>query len=213
VISVFLVDDETLVRQGFRRLLELARDVEVVGEAPDGHEALARVPRTTVDVLLLDIRMPRQDGLQVLEALGRLGQLPATLVLTTFDDAELLLGAVRLGARGFMKKDVSLEELLAAIRTLARGETWFQPALTSSLRRGLEARPTPFASCDLPDALTDREREVLRLMAGGYSNREIAATLDTAEGTVKNQVSSILSKIGVRDRTRAVLRAIESGLI
>jgi DNA-binding NarL/FixJ family response regulator len=210
---VFLVDDEMLVRQGFRRLLELADDVEVAGEAADGQEALSRLPETTVDVLLLDIRMPRLDGLQLLEALDLVGQLPATLVLTTFDDSELLLGAVRLGARGFMKKDVSLEELLAAIRTLARGNTWFQPALTSSLRRGLEGRRTPFVSLELPDALTDRERDVLRLMAGGYSNREIASTLDTAEGTVKNQVSSILSKIGVRDRTRAVLRAIETGLV
>jgi DNA-binding NarL/FixJ family response regulator len=213
VIGVFLVDDETLVRQGLRRLLELAGDVEVVGEAPDGQEAMARVPDLSVDVLLLDIRMPRQDGLQVLEALGKLGKLPATLVLTTFDESELLLAAVRLGARGFMKKDVSLEELLSAIRTLARGDTWFQPGLTSSLRRGLETRRLAFASSDLPEALTERERDVLRLMAGGYSNREIASTLDTAEGTVKNQVSSILSKMGVRDRTRAVLRAIETGLI
>jgi DNA-binding NarL/FixJ family response regulator len=213
VIGVFLVDDETLVRQGLRRLLELAGDVEILGEAPDGKEAIARVPEMPVDVLLLDIRMPRQDGLQVLEALGRLGKLPATLVLTTFDESELLLGAVRLGARGFMKKDVSFEELLSAIRTLARGDTWFQPALTSSLRRGLEMRRMAFASFDLPEALTERERDVLRLMAGGYSNREIATTLETAEGTVKNQVSSILSKMGVRDRTRAVLRAIETGLI
>jgi DNA-binding NarL/FixJ family response regulator len=210
---IFLVDDEMLVRQGFRRLLELAGDVEVAGEAADGQEALSRLPETAVDVLLLDIRMPRLDGLQLLEELDRAGRLPATLVLTTFDDSELLLGAVRLGARGFMKKDVSLEELLAAIRTLARGDTWFQPALTSSLRRGLEARRTRFVSFELPDALTNREREVLRLMAGGYSNREIASALETAEGTVKNQVSSILSKIGVRDRTRAVLRAIEGGMI
>ena len=213
MIRVFLVDDETLVRQGFRRLLELAADVQVVGEAADGQEALTRVLETAVDVLLLDVRMPRLDGLQVLDGLARLGKLPATLILTTFDDSELLVGAVRLGARGFMRKDVSLDELLSAIRTLAQGDTWFQPTLTSSLRRGLQTHRIPFASSDLPEILTDRERDVLRLMAGGYSNREIAFTLDTAEGTVKNQVSSILAKIGVRDRTRAVLRAIESGLI
>jgi DNA-binding NarL/FixJ family response regulator len=153
--------------------------------------------------------MPRCSGLDVLAQLG--DRRPPTLVLTTFDDAELLLRSVRAGARGFLNKDVSLDELVAAIRALARGDTWFQPALTASLRRGIEARPhdTTVAA----ERLTDRERDVLRLMAGGYSNREIADVLATAEGTVKNQVSSILGKLGVRDRTRAVLKAIETGVI
>jgi DNA-binding NarL/FixJ family response regulator len=209
VIRVFLADDERLIRQGFRKLLELDGAIEVVGEAADGAEALALVPAAAPDVLLLDVRMPRVTGLEVLERLSE--PLPPTLVLTTFDDAELLLRSVRAGARGFLNKDVSLDELVAAIRALARGDTWFQPALTASLRRGIEARPhdaTPAA-----ERLTDRERDVLRLMAGGYSNREIADVLATAEGTVKNQVSSILGKLGVRDRTRAVLKAIETGVI
>jgi DNA-binding NarL/FixJ family response regulator len=180
-----------------------------VGEAADGAEALALVPAASPDVVLLDVRMPRMSGLDVLDRLGD-GR-PPTLVLTTFDDAELLLRAVRAGARGFLNKDVSLDELVAAIRALARGDTWFQPALTSSLRRGIEARPHDHAPS--AERLTDRERDVLRLMAGGYSNREIADVLDTAEGTVKNQVSSILGKLGVRDRTRAVLKAIETGVI
>ncbi len=209
MIRVFLADDERLIRQGFRKLLELDGAIAVVGEAADGAEALALVPAAAPDVLLLDVRMPRMSGLDVLDRLGD-GR-PPTLVLTTFDDAELLLRAVRAGARGFLNKDVSLDELVAAIRALARGDTWFQPALTASLRRGIEARPHDRAA--LAERLTDRERDVLRLMAGGYSNREIADVLDTAEGTVKNQVSSILGKLGVRDRTRAVLKAIETGVI
>jgi DNA-binding NarL/FixJ family response regulator len=213
MIRVFVVDDEMLIRQGFRRLLEMDAEILVVGEAADGEQAVAAIPKTDVDVLLLDIRMPKKTGLDVLGELGRSGSLPPTLVLTTFDDAELLFSAVRGGARGFLKKDVSLEELLSGIRALARGDTWFQPALTASLRQGLRIRPAAFESAEPSEPLTERERDVLRLMAGGCSNREIANTLETAEGTVKNQVSSILSKLGVRDRTRAVLKAIESGLV
>ena len=228
MIRVFLADDERLIRQGFRQLLELAgpadpadRDAEggaeggaegrivVVGEAADGAEALARVPGAAIDVLLLDVRMPRRSGLEVLEQLG--DRRPPTLILTTFDDAELLLRAVRGGARGFLSKDVSLDELVGAIRALARGDTWFQPALTASLRRAVAARAPDAAPAH--ERLTERERDVLRLMAGGYSNREIADVLATAEGTVKNQVSSILAKLGVRDRTRAVLKALETGAI
>jgi DNA-binding NarL/FixJ family response regulator len=218
MIRVFLADDERLIRQGFRKLLELDGAIDVVGEAADGAEALALVPAASPDVVLLDVRMPRVSGLDVLERLGD-GR-PPTLVLTTFDDAELLLRAVRAGARGFLNKDVSLDELVAAIRALARGDTWFQPALTASLRRGIEGARAEGAGAARPhdraapaERLTDRERDVLRLMAGGYSNREIADVLDTAEGTVKNQVSSILGKLGVRDRTRAVLKAIETGVI
>jgi DNA-binding NarL/FixJ family response regulator len=228
VIRVFLADDERLIRQGFRQLLELAGagdpaggraegraedpiagQIIVVGEAADGAEALARVPGAAIDVLLLDVRMPRRSGLEVLEQLG--DRRPPTLILTTFDDAELLLRAVRAGARGFLSKDVSLDELVGAIRALARGDTWFQPALTASLRRAVAARAPDTAPAH--ERLTERERDVLRLMAGGYSNREIADVLATAEGTVKNQVSSILAKLGVRDRTRAVLKALETGVI
>jgi DNA-binding NarL/FixJ family response regulator len=221
VIRVFLADDERLIRQGFRKLLELdgaaggaiggaiGGSIEVVGEAADGAEAVARVPAAAPDVLLLDIRMPRRTGLEVLAELGEAR--PPTLILTTFDDAELLLAAVRAGARGFLNKDVSLDELVAAIRALSRGDTWFQPALTASLRRGVAAGP--HGGEPAYERLTDRERDVLRLMAGGYSNREIGDVLATAGGTVKNQVSSILAKLGVRDRTRAVLKAIETGII
>jgi DNA-binding NarL/FixJ family response regulator len=213
VIRVFIADDERLIRQGFRKLLELDGEIAVVGEAANGDEAVRAASDGGIDVLLLDVRMPRRTGLEVLEELERAGKLPPALVLTTFDEAELLLAAVRHGARGFLKKDVSLEELLSAIKTLARGDTWFQPALTASLRRGFEGTRTTFESAEPLEPLTEREREVLRLMAGGYSNREIAGVFSTAEGTVKNQVSSILGKMGVRDRTRAVLKAIEAGWI
>jgi DNA-binding NarL/FixJ family response regulator len=209
VIRVVLADDERLIRAGLRKLLEIDGTISVVGEAANGDEALARVADTELDVLLLDVRMPRRSGLEVLTALA--DRLPPTLIITTFDDADLLLATVRAGARGFLCKDVSLDELAAAIRALARGDTWFQPMLTSALRRGVEARPYRAAAAS--ERLTDRERDVLRLMAGGYSNREIADVLATAEGTVKNQVSSILGKLGVRDRTRAVLKAIETGVI
>ena len=215
MIRVVIADDERLIRQGLRKLLELAPGaasdvaIEVVGEAAGGDEVLALLPTVTVDVLLLDLRMPRVPGLAVLEALGE--HRPATLILTTLDDAELLLASVRAGARGFLNKDVALDELVCAIRALSRGDTWFQPALTASLRRGIAVRPHD--TTQAIERLTDRERDVLRLMAGGYSNREIADVLATAEGTVKNQVSSILAKLGVRDRTRAVLKAIETGVI
>jgi DNA-binding NarL/FixJ family response regulator len=215
VIRVVIADDERLIRQGLRKLLELAPGaasdlaIEVVGEASDGDDVLGLVPTLAVDVLLLDLRMPRRSGLAALEALGE--HRPATLILTTLDDAELLLASVRAGARGFLNKDVSLDELVCAIRALSRGDTWFQPAVTASLRRGIDGRPHDGTKAI--ERLTDRERDVLRLMAGGYSNREIADVLATAEGTVKNQVSSILAKLGVRDRTRAVLKAIETGVI
>jgi DNA-binding NarL/FixJ family response regulator len=212
MIRLLLADDEQLLRQGFRRLLEIPDDVVVVAEASDGQQVLAELERTPVDVVLLDVRMPRMNGLDVLDALRLKREKPACLVLTTFDDAELLLEAARRGAQGFVSKDISLEELLAAIRAVAAGANWFQPALTSSLRQAFDRRRNGAVS-RLCETLTEREIEVLRLMAGGMTNKKIATTLRTAEGTVKNQVSSILSKLGVNDRVMAVLNAIEFGII
>ncbi|WP_433871969.1 response regulator [Saccharopolyspora sp. CA-218241] len=215
MIRVAIVDDQTLVRHGIRGLLELADDIEVSGEAGDGDGALALVAADPPDVLLLDLRMPGRDGLSALTALAEGGAPPPTLVLTTFDDDELALRALRAGARGFLLKDVTLEQLVDAIRTLASGGTLVQPALTERLVRAARALPEPDGIDDLPapQPLTEREREVLRLLAGGYANREIAAALHLAEGTVKNHVSSLLLKLGVRDRTRAVLRALQHGLL
>ena len=212
MIRVLLADDEQLIRAGLRRLLEMADDIQVVAEAVDGEQVLALLAQHTVDVVALDVRMPRMNGLQVLDELRTRNEPPACLVLTTFDDSELLLEAARRGAQGFLSKDVSFEALCAALRALAAGANWFQPAVTSSLRASFARH----RNGELPracDTLTEREIEVLRLMAGGLSNREIAQALHTAEGTVKNQVSSILGKMQVRDRTLAVLTAIEAGLV
>ena len=213
MVRVVLVDDQTLVRQGIRALLSLAPHIVVVGEASDGDEGLEVIARERPDVVLLDIRMPRKDGLEVLRALQASSTLPPTIVLTTFDDDDLLLEAVRAGAKGYLLKDVSLEALTGAIDAVAGGGTMMRPAMTERMLRGLEHVRRDYDTMSPPEPLTAREVEVLRLMAGGYSNREIADALGTAEGTVKNHASSILSKLGVRDRTRAVLTALERGLL
>src|SRR5688572_21441501 len=212
VIRVVLVDDHTLVRQGIRSLLQLAGDIDVVAEASDGEEGIAVIRRERPDVVLLDLRMPKKGGVDVLRVLRATNALPPTIVLTTFDDDEALLDAVRAGAKGYLLKDVSLERLTDAIRAVA-ADSLIQPAITERVLRGLEHVRRDFDALSPPDPLTKRELEILRLMAGGYSNREIAEALGTAEGTVKNHASSILSKLGVRDRTRAVLKALELGYI
>jgi DNA-binding NarL/FixJ family response regulator len=213
MIRVVLVDDQNLIRQGVRSLLELSGDVTVVAEAGDGEEGIAVICREKPDVVLLDLRMPKKDGVEVLKTLHASGALPPTIILTTFDDDAALLEAVRAGARGYLLKDVSLEQLTAAIRDVAAGGTVIRPVVTERVLRGLEHVRPQFDALSPPDPLTRREIEILRLMAGGYSNREIADALGTAEGTVKNHASSILSKLGVRDRTRAVLKALELGYI
>jgi DNA-binding NarL/FixJ family response regulator len=213
MIRVALVDDQTLIRQGVRSLLELAGDIAIVAEAGDGDEAVSMINRLSPDVVLLDLRMPKKDGVEVLRDLQASGTQPPTIILTTFDDDEALLDAVRAGARGYLLKDVSLDQLTDAIRVVAAGGSMIRPAVTERVLRGLEHVRRDFDALSPPDPLTKREVEVLRLMAGGYSNREIADALGTAEGTVKNHASSILSKLGVRDRTRAVLKALELGCI
>ena len=213
MIRVVLVDDQTLIRQGIRSLLELAGDVTIVAEAGDGDDAVAVIERERPDVVLLDLRMPKKNGVDVLRELQARGLSACVIVLTTFDDDEALLDAVKAGARGYFLKDVSLERLTAGIRDVAAGGSIIRPALTERVLRGLESLPRTFDALDPPDPLTKREVEILRLMAGGYSNREIAEALGAAEGTVKNHASSILSKLGVRDRTRAVLKALELGYI
>jgi DNA-binding NarL/FixJ family response regulator len=213
MIRVLIVDDQTLVRRGIRSLLELAGDIEIVGEAADGEDAIRAIGTLRPEVVLLDVRMPKLGGVDVLRRLAASGTLPPTILLTTFDDDAALLNGVRAGARGYLLKDVSLEQLTDAIRAVAKGETVIRPAVTERVLKGLEHVRGEFDAMANPDPLTRRELEVLRLMAGGYSNKEIATALGTAEGTVKNHASSILSKLGVRDRTRAVLKALELGYI
>ncbi|MEA2415459.1 MAG: hypothetical protein QOI58_2116 [Thermoanaerobaculia bacterium] len=210
MIRVFIADDQLLIRQGIRTLLEMDAEIAIAGEAEDGEETIERVPEAEVDVLLLDVRMPKKNGVDVLRDLSLINALPPTLVLTTFDDTAVVLDAIRSGARGFLLKDISYQQLMNAIRAIAAGGTVFQPAITQRLLRATPA----IADDAMPvEELTARELEVVRLMAGGYSNKEIAHALGTAEGTIKNQVSSILAKFGVRDRTRAVLKALEAGLL
>mgnify|MGYP001821815059 FL=1 len=213
MINVMLVDDQNLVRKGVRSLLELSEEIDVIGEAPDGIEAIRTIPEIDPDVVLLDMRMPGKSGLDVLQELSAEDKLPPTIILTTFDDDEMVLAGIKAGAKGFLLKDVSLDELVEAIKTVAEGGSAVKPAVTERLLKGLENMHTDFMSLDRPDPLTERETEILRLMAGGYSNKEIANSLGVAEGTVKNHVSNILSKMGVRDRTRAVLKAFEMDLL
>jgi DNA-binding NarL/FixJ family response regulator len=210
VIRVVLVDDQTLVRSGIRGLLDLTPDIRVVAEAADAIEAPGVLAGAAADVLLLDIRMPQMSGIALLESMR--GQLPPTILLTTFDDDQALLDGMRAGASGFLLKDISLERLAEGIRRVAGGATVFRPALTERARTAYERAHGPAAPCAV-ELLTERETEVLALMAAGFNNGEIASALGPSEGTIKNHVSSILAKLGVRDRVRAVLRALELGHI
>jgi DNA-binding NarL/FixJ family response regulator len=211
VIRVFIADDQLLIRQGIRTLLEMDDGIAIAGEAEDGVQTVERVSELELDVLLLDVRMPKKNGVEVLQELAAAGRLPPTLVLTTFDETHVVLDAIRSGARGFLLKDISFEQLISAIRAVAAGGTIFQPAITDRLLRATAGTGgTPLSAAE---QLTTREVEVIRLMAGGFSNKEIAHALGTAEGTVKNHVSNILAKLGVRDRTRAVLKALEARIL
>jgi DNA-binding NarL/FixJ family response regulator len=214
MIKVALIDDQTLVRSGIGGLLALTDDIRVVAEAADGDTAIVMLSDLAVDVVLLDVRMPGRSGIDVLNALTARGHRPPVILLTTFDDDEALLQGMRAGAKGFLLKDISLERLAAAIRSVAGGATLFRPAITERVLGGLRGgQVTAFDSLDLAEPLTPRETEILALMAGGFSNREIADALGPSEGTIKNHVSSILSKLGVRDRVRAVLRGLELGYL
>jgi DNA-binding NarL/FixJ family response regulator len=213
MIRVLLVEDQLLVRRGIRTLLELAGDMVVIADVGTADEGVASIRQHRPDVVLLDVRMPGKNGIEVVRELQASNELPPTILLTTFDDDEALLDGVKAGARGFLLKDISLELLTAAIRSVAAGENLIRPAITQHVLRGLDRiRPEPEAN-ESPERLTRRELDVLRLIAGGYSNREIAEALGTVEGTVKNHASSILAKLGVRDRTRAVLKALELGYL
>jgi DNA-binding NarL/FixJ family response regulator len=205
-----LVDDQMLVRSGIRGLLELTPDIRVVAEAADGAEAVEVIARARPDVLLLDVRMPNCSGIELLKA--QQGKLPPAILLTTFDDDGALFDGMRAGARGFLLKDISLERLAEGIRQVAAGRTLFRPGLTERTRAAFE-QASGQAGAAAGGMLTARETEVLALMAGGLSNAEIAAALGPSEGTIKNHISSILAKLGVRDRVRAVLRGLELAYI
>ncbi len=212
MIRVLLADDQSLVRAGFRMILKAERDIEVVGEAADGEEAVRQVEALEPDVVLMDIRMPGLDGIQATREIVERHSATRVIVLTTFDLDEYVYASLRAGASGFLLKDAKEQQLVAAIRVAAEGGgSLFAPSVT---RRLIErfAEPVPEASAEL-DALTAREREVLCLVARGLSNAEIAAKLVISEHTTKTHVASLLQKLGLRSRVQAVVLAYETGLV
>jgi DNA-binding NarL/FixJ family response regulator len=218
MIRVALVDDQQLIRQGIQILLELETDITVVGHANNGREAIALVENVRPDVVLMDIRMPELDGVAATRILQERFSAVGVIILTTFDDDEYVFEGLKAGARGYLLKDVSSDDLAAAIRTVARGEALIQPSITRKVVAEfsrLASRPSDSISApsSLVEPLTERELEVLRELAHGRSNREIAERLVITEGTVKNHISNLLGKLEVRDRMQAVLKAQQLGLI
>jgi len=215
-IRVLIVDDQELVRTGFRLFLETQPGLAVVGEAGDGEEAIERVRELRPDVVLMDIRMPTMDGVEATAKLtsGAIEPAPRVLVLTTFDLDEYVFGALRAGAAGFLLKDASRERLIEAIRVVHSGEALLSPSITRRLIEDFAARSDPIepAAAVLAE-LTPREREVLVLVAHGLSNAEIAARLVVTEATVKSHVGAVLLKLGLRDRVQAVVFAYEHGIV
>ena len=214
-IRVLLVDDQKLIREGLRTLLEMEEDIRIVGEAADGLAAVTAFEELSPDVVLMDIRMPRVDGVEATRRIRSREPDAKVLVLTTFDEDALVFEAVRVGARGYLLKDVSGADLAAAVRSVARGGAALQPAVARKVMDAFArlAEPGSAPARHLAEPLSVRERAVLGLLARGHSNKEIAEKLFLAEGTVKNHVSTILAKIDARDRTQAALKARELGLL
>ncbi len=213
MIRVCLADDQALIRSGLRALLALFDGIEVVAEAEDGAKAIDAVLSSKPDVLLLDVRMPKYNGVQVISALAARGALPPTLLLTTFEDDAALVGGVRAGARGFLLKGVSAETLVEGIRAVAAGERFLYAPLGAGSAPPVADATWREEAFETPEALTTRERDVLKLLTSGISNAQIASALNLGEGTVRNHVSNILSKLGVADRTKAVLVALRRQLV
>jgi len=215
LIKILLVDDQPLFREGLRTLLSVQSDFEVVGEAGNGEEAIGLVRSLLPSVVLMDLQMPVLDGVAATRRLQEEQPDCRVIVLTTFDDDEMVFDGLRAGAVGYLLKDAPSEKLAEAIRVAARGETFLQPSVAAKVVAEFSrlSRKTARTSDSLIEPLSERELEVLRLIARGASNREIAESLFLAEGTVKNHVTSILGKLEARDRTQAALKAKECGLI
>jgi DNA-binding NarL/FixJ family response regulator len=211
-IRVLLADDQELVRAGFRMILETQADIEVVGEAGDGVEAVTATRRLRPDVVLMDIRMPNLDGLQATKQVMATGSRSRILILTTFDLDEYVYQALAAGASGFLLKNAPPEQLIDAVRVVAAGDALLSPSITRRVIEQFTQLPPP-GGTDVLAGLTDREREVLKLVARGMSNAEIAAELFVSDATVKSHVAHLLAKLQLRDRVQAVVLAYESGLI
>ena len=214
-IKILLVDDQPLFREGLRTLLSIHSDFDVVGEAGNGHEAINLVRSTGASVVLMDLQMPILDGVEATRRLHREQPDCRVIVLTTFDDDEMVFDGLRAGAVGYLLKDAPSDKLAEAIRVAARGETFLQPSVAAKVVAEfarLTRKPIERSS-SLAEPLSERELEVVRLIADGASNREIGEALCLAEGTVKNHVTNILGKLGVRDRTQAAIKAKDIGLI
>jgi DNA-binding NarL/FixJ family response regulator len=212
-IRVLLCDDQALVRSGFRLILESREDIEVVGEAEDGREAIELARRVDPDVILMDIRMPNVDGVEATRRLVGDGSRARIVVLTTFDVDEYVFESIRAGASGFLLKDAPEDQLVSAIRVIAAGGSLFAPSVTRRLIEEFARRAEPTAAPPTLESLTSREVEVLRLVARGLTNAEIATALVVSEHTVKTHVAHILQKLALRDRTQAVIVAYESALV
>jgi DNA-binding NarL/FixJ family response regulator len=212
-IRVLVADDQALMRTGFRMILDAEKDIEVVGEAIDGSDAIRQFERLHPDVVVMDVRMPTMDGIEATRRLSAAEPPARVLILTTFDLDEYVYEALRAGASGFLLKDRPSEELVAAVRVIAAGEALLAPSVTRRLIEEFARRPAAGGPPTGLDELTEREREVLVQMAQGLSNAEIAGTLFVAETTVKTHVGRVLQKLRLRDRAQAVVLAYESGLV
>lgn len=213
MINILIADDQAMVRSGLRMILESESDLVVIDEAADGAQAVRIAKRERPDVVLMDVRMPEMDGLEATRLISSESSDIKVIVLTTFDIDEYVYGALRAGASGFLLKDAPADDLVAAIRVVAGGDALLAPSVTRRIIERFAAGPDPNRTVEGLDDLTDRESEVLRLVARGLSNSEIAEELFVSEATVKTHVSHVLTKLGLRDRVQAVVTAYESGLI
>ncbi len=213
MISLLLCDDQHLVRSGFRMIVETESDLHVVGEAENGRAAVSMTRQLAPDVVLMDVQMPEMDGLKATAKLMELADPPKVIILTTFERDDYVFAALRNGASGFILKNAPPEQLIEAVRVVAAGNALLAPSVTRRIVEEFARRPAPAAKADELDRLTEREIEVLRVIAEGLANSEIAKRLFVSETTVKSHVSSVLTKLGLRDRVQAVVYAYENGLV
>jgi DNA-binding NarL/FixJ family response regulator len=212
-MRIILVEDETLVRLGLCELLKLNAGIDIVAQAEDGFSAVETIMNTESEVVLMDVRLPGQSGVDVLKDVRQRGLATPVILVTTFDDDDMFFRAIQAGANGFIRKDSTLAELTSCISKVIAGERVFRPSVTRGARVALEALQPKFESMDLPEPLTKKESEVLALMTAGLSNKEIAESMGVTEATIKTHASTIFAKLGVRDRVRAVLKGLEIGYV